>query len=64
MQATIFDLQGQAQGTVELNDAIYGIAPNEGDYFGTSGGPAHPTPWLERARVRPPGQRHLGVTPS
>ncbi len=30
MQATIYDLQGQAQGTVELNDAIYGIAPNSG----------------------------------
>ncbi|HET7078328.1 MAG TPA: 50S ribosomal protein L4 [Chloroflexia bacterium] len=30
MQATIFNLQGQALDTVELNDAIYGIEPNIG----------------------------------
>ncbi|MGI8586629.1 MAG: 50S ribosomal protein L4 [Chloroflexia bacterium] len=28
MQATIFDLEGAALDTVELNDAIYGIEPN------------------------------------
>jgi large subunit ribosomal protein L4 len=30
VQATIFNLQGQALDTVELNDAIYGIEPNIG----------------------------------
>lgn len=30
MQATIYNLQGQAQDTVELNDAIFGIEPNAG----------------------------------
>ena len=30
MQATIFNLQGEALDTVELNDAIYGIEPNIG----------------------------------
>jgi large subunit ribosomal protein L4 len=30
VQATIYNLQGQAQDTVELNDAIFGIEPNEG----------------------------------
>ncbi|HUS14965.1 MAG TPA: 50S ribosomal protein L4 [Chloroflexia bacterium] len=30
MQATIYDLQGQALDTVELNDAIFGIEPNIG----------------------------------
>ncbi|HEX6607355.1 MAG TPA: 50S ribosomal protein L4 [Chloroflexia bacterium] len=30
MQATIYNLQGQALDTVELNDAIYGIEPNIG----------------------------------
>src|SRR5689334_20043398 len=30
VQATIYNLQGEPQDTVELNDAIFGIVPNEG----------------------------------